>query len=187
MTEIEIWKPIPNYESIYEVSNLGRIKSLERTVQLNSRNTTRKLKEKILSLNPYSDSYPIVSLHKNKITEIRQVHKIVALVFNPNPENLPFINHLNGNKKDCRAINLEWCTHLQNMHHAFSTGLIPSGEKSHKAKLSNENVLVIKRLLKINPNTNQSAIARKFNVGRSTINAISKKKKWKYINNKEVK
>lgn len=179
--EEEIWKPIPNYEGLYEVSNLGRVKSLERVVYLPKRKIFRKLKERFLRLNPSSDWYPIVSLHKKSKVEVKQVHKIVGLLFVKNPDNLPYLNHINGIKTDNRSTNLEWCTHLFNMRHAFTTGLIPNGERNHKAKLTDQKVRAIKRLLKINPKTNQKALSEKLNISRSVINAIAKGRKWKYV------
>jgi len=67
------------------------------------------------------------------------------------------------------------------MQHAFCNNLVPNGERNHKAKLSDKKVIAIKRLFRINPKTNQSKIAKKLKVGRSTINAIYKEKKWKYV------
>ncbi len=109
----EIWKPVPEYEGIYEVSNLGRIKSLSRG----------KRKEKIL--NPNSGRYKNVFLSKNGDYCKMLLHRIVAIVFIPNPENKPQVNHKDGNKFNNEVSNLEWCTHQENMNHAYVTGLIP--------------------------------------------------------------
>lgn len=181
MSEVEIWRNIPGYENIYQASNLGNIKSIPRRIHIPTRNFYRDQQEIILTYNPNSKRYPKVSLYKNREVEIRTIHTIVGLLFVPNPKNLPFLNHINGIKTDPRACNLEWCSHLENMQHAFKTGLVPNGERNHKAKLTDHNVRVIKRLFRINPNSNQSYIAKKLGVGRSTINAIVKNKKWIYV------
>lgn len=178
---IEEFRDVPNYEGIYQVSDLGRMKSLSRTVRLPSRNLDRRLKEKIMSLS-LKNGYPQISLHKERVATVSNVHILVGNVFIENPHNLPFLNHKNGIKTDSRKINLEWCTHLENMQHAFKTGLVPNGERNHKAKLTDEQVKIIKRLFRINPKTNQRAISRKLNISPSVVNAIYKGRKWKYIN-----
>lgn len=180
-SNIEEWKDIPGYKGIYQASNLGRIKSLSRIVYLPKRKINRRQKEIILTFNPKTKQYPKVSLHNNSEHEVRTIHNIIGLLFVPNPNKLPFLNHKNGIKTDPRACNLEWCSHLENIRHAFKNGLIPSGEDNHKAKLSNNIVLAIKRLYRINPKVNQSAIARKLGVQRSIINGIVKKRKWNYV------
>jgi len=181
MVHAENWKDIPDYEGFYQASDLGNIKSISRKVYIPKRNIYRQQQEIILTYNPYSKRYPRVSLHKNSEVEIKLIHTIIGLLFVPNPKNLPFLNHINGIKTDPRACNLEWCSHLENMQHAFRTGLVPNGERNHKAKLTNNNVRAIKRLLKNNPKANQSAIARKYGVVRSVINAIVKNRKWIYV------
>jgi len=178
---LEEFRDVPGYEGIYQVSDLCRMKTLSRKVKLPSRNCYRQLKTKIMSLSVNS-GYLQASLHKDGISEIIRVHVLVGIVFIPNPYKLPFLNHKNGIKIDSRKNNLEWCTHLENMQHAFRTGLVPNGERNHKAKLTDEQVKVMKRLFRINPKTNQSAVARKLNISRSVVNAIYKNRKWKYIN-----
>lgn len=111
----EIWRPIPDYEGIYEVSNLGRIKSLERTKK--SRNgTVQKVAEKIraLSYGTKGDSYAYVVLSKNGKNKTFLVHRIVAQVFLENPNDLPIINHKDENKRNDSVDNLEWCDYSYN-------------------------------------------------------------------------
>jgi hypothetical protein len=76
--------------------------------------------------------------------ENEYVHKIVALAFHPNPLNMPCVNHIDGNKSNNSAANLEWCTHKENTAHAIETGLYDiKNEKSHFAKLNRTQVLEI--------------------------------------------
>lgn len=181
----EIWKDIVNYEGIYQISNLGRIKSLAREIYLPKRNIIRKLKDTILSPKTDKQPYHNVNLYKDYKPKLTRVHVLVAETFIPNPNNKPFVNHINGIKKDNRVENLEWVTHYENMTHAFNTGLIPNGERNHKSKLTDNDVIEIKDLYIKNPNLNQSELARKYQVTRSTINGIIKNRKWRFVNKEQ--
>ena len=86
MENIEIWKDIENYEGLYQVSNLGRVRSLERDVYYQN-GTFHHLKEKILVPNLDSKGYPFVQLYKNGKRKTIKTHRLVALAFIPNPEN----------------------------------------------------------------------------------------------------
>ena len=114
----EIWKDIPGYEGLYQVSNLGRVKSLSRIVNYGGRK--RKTTEKILKQN-ISRRYNSVQFQKCGKTIT--VHRLVANAFISNPENKPQINHINGIRADNRAENLEWCTQSENQKHAYKIGL----------------------------------------------------------------
>ena len=107
----EIWKDIPEYEGLYQVSNLGNIKSLEKS------KGWCKIKEKTLKLRIDKDGYYRVILSKNSKPKMFLVHRLVAQAFIPNPNNLPEINHKNEIKTDNRVENLEWCTQLYNLHY----------------------------------------------------------------------
>jgi len=101
----EIWKPIKDYEGLYEISNLGRVKSLPR-------NGTIKT-EKILIPN-MSGRYARIGL-RNKIKIRYSVHRLVAEAFIPNPNNLPQVDHINGDRYDNRVENLRWVTAKENI------------------------------------------------------------------------
>lgn len=118
--EKEIWKDIPNYEGLYQVSNQGRVKSLAAIV-VSPRQKSYLKKERILKLNKTRSGYIDVQLSKNGVIKHHRIHKLVALAFLPNPSRLPQINHINENKEDNRAINLEWCTCEYNIN--YGTGI----------------------------------------------------------------
>lgn len=104
----EEWKDIKGFEGLYQISNLGRVKSLKRLKKNN--NGTQEVNERIRKLTPDKDGYFNVCLSKEDIHYQKKVHKMVADAFIPNPDSLPVINHKNENKNDNRKENLEWCT-----------------------------------------------------------------------------
>ena len=101
----EIWKDIPEYEGLYQVSNFGRVKSLKRG------------KENILKHIKTKDGYFFINLYQNGKQKNFKVHQLVARMFIPNPYNLPIINHKDENKQNNHVSNLEWCTiHYNNCY-----------------------------------------------------------------------
>ena len=102
--EGEIWKDVVGYEGYYKISNLGNCISVWRGHKLNLS------KDKHGYIKYYL-------FHKNKKTIGKFAHQLVAIAFIPNPNNHPFINHINNIKQDNRIENLEWCTHKHNMNH----------------------------------------------------------------------
>ncbi len=109
MEQQEIWKDIEGYEGLYQVSNLGRLRGLDR---LDSRG--HKVTGTILKLHYNKDGYYIITLGKDTIQKAYQVHRIVAKTFIPNPDNLHTVDHINGVRDDNRIENLRWCTIQQN-------------------------------------------------------------------------
>jgi hypothetical protein len=126
-----IWKAIKGFEGQYEVSNTGLIKSLERQVR-NTQSSFRTVKEKLLTQFPSATvDYLYIPLSQNRVSKKYAVHRIVAEAFCNNPENKPHVNHLDGNKLNNNAYNLEWVTISENHQHAWNTGLCDK-EKSYK-------------------------------------------------------
>lgn len=120
-TKVEVWKDVPNYEGAYKVSSLGRVKSLPREVKTHQ--GTRKLKERYMANNDNGNGYKYVDLSNEGVITRNYIHRLVAYVFIPNPEEKPEVNHKNGDKADNRAENLEWSTRRDNEEHAYDTGL----------------------------------------------------------------
>lgn len=117
----EIWKPIIiekngviyDYTGLYEVSNMGRVRSLD---MVDARGQKRN--GRILKLQLDTNGYLQVGLHKNREKKNFSVHRLVATMFIPNPDNLPFVNHLDENKTNAVWTNLEWCTHEYNTRYS---------------------------------------------------------------------
>jgi hypothetical protein len=118
----EVWKDIENYEGLYQVSSIGRIKSLERTVYAGS-GRTRIQRERLLTNSINDNGYYRVNLWRNNIFKVRKVHRLQMEAFVPNPENKRTVNHKNGIKTDNRLCNMEWATHSENNQHAWDNGL----------------------------------------------------------------
>lgn len=115
-----IWKPVVGFEGLYEVSNTGIVKSLFRTVK--SKGGKKVVTEKILKPRLNEWGYEGVSLCKNGKQCDKLVHRLVAEVF-ISPFGGNQVNHIDGNKRNNRVENLEWCTGSGNMKHAYKNGL----------------------------------------------------------------
>lgn len=107
----EIWKDIEGYEGLYQVSNTGKVKSLE-TWDVNKDCYVKR--EKMLKFDYHRRGYQIVTLTNKKKRKRHQVHRLVAKAFIENPENLPQVNHKDENKQNNHVDNLEWCTNYYN-------------------------------------------------------------------------
>ena len=112
----EIWKDIPDYEGWYQISNLGRVRSLDRYVNGNGI-TCKKQKMRGVILKPMKDKLGYLRVHLKKNTKNKSflVHRLVAISFIPNPDNLPYVNHIDENPSNPNVNNLEWCTEQYNV------------------------------------------------------------------------
>ena len=118
------WTDIKGYENLYQISKEGEEKSLYFN------------KEKILKQHIMKNGYHQVSLYKDGIKTKFLVHRLVALNFLPNPNSLPQVNHIDGNKSNNSIENLEWISQIDNMKHAFENNLVTTITEKKKVACS---------------------------------------------------
>lgn len=129
-----MFKDILGFEGYYQVDENGNVRTVPRYVS----NHTGKLyvKERILKQRYSKKGYKVVDLSINAKKFYRQVHRLVAMTFIPNPDNKPQVNHINEIKDDNRVENLEWVTNLENQRHARKNGLVWRWDNSGRKKKS---------------------------------------------------
>lgn len=126
----EIWKPIPDYEGYYEISNTGKIRSITRTTTSKDGKTRTYIgKEKSLGV---MNGYLITVLSKKGINKTYMVHRLVAEVFLPNPNNLPCVNHKDEDRLNNNVNNLEWCTYKYNNNYGNHNEKVSQALKQSK-------------------------------------------------------
>ena len=118
----EEWKPIKEFEGLYEISNFGRVKSCHKCSEYNG----RCWPETIMTLQLNSDGYEVIKLRNREIYRKFRVHCLVALHFIEQPEGKDFVNHIDKNRTNNTVTNLEWVTHQENIDHRDTC--IPSDE-----------------------------------------------------------
>lgn len=124
----EIWVDIKGYEGLYQVSNLGRVKSLERTVK-HSSGGDKIVKERILKGSCNNNGYVIISLNKNGNKKSFAIHNLVAKAFIPNEDNKPYVDHIDTNKTNNKVDNLRWVTEKENSNNELTRKHISKNRK----------------------------------------------------------
>ena len=164
----EIWENIEGFEGIYQVSNLGKVKSLKFG------------KEKYLSITKSSIGYLNTKLQLNKKNKSFLVHRLVAETFIKNEFNKPCVNHINGIKTDNRIENLEWCTHKENTEHSLKNDLRKTGCNHKQSKLSLKDIEYIRKNYKYRDEEfSGKKLSEKFNVSHTCISQIIKNKTYR--------
>lgn len=179
----EKWKPIKGY-SFYEVSNLGRVRSLPRTVRKKSRwgsVVSVTLHGKILkqATSGYKNNYLIVQPCKNGKNKPMYVHRLVAQAFIPNPKMKEQVNHKDSNPKNNVVKNLEWVTAKEHDEHTMRSGRKPKGSNHKNSKLTEVKVQTIRRLIK--RKWSDDRIAKRYSVSPATITDIKNKRTWAWL------
>lgn len=180
----EIWKSLKGvveYGDYYEVSNLGRVRSVDRKV--NSRNGKRLVKGQILNQWIDKDGYCRVTLNLNQRKKHYGVHQLVALSFIQNSENKPQVNYKDGVKNNNHLDNLEWATNSENQQHAINIGLREGvkGENNSNSKLTDSKVIELFNKYKTNKYSMQQ-LSDEYGVSISVISNIVNGKTWKHLN-----
>lgn len=176
---LEEWREIEGYEGYYEVSNLGKVRSLDRKV-FNPKSGMTMRHGCLLKGNKNHKGYKYVGFGKNGIRSgLLFVHKLVARAFIDNPENKPQVNHKDGNKLNNASWNLEWNTDAENQHHAKINFLKSRNDKHKDSVFTNEHVLFLPKLFEIG--MNQGMIAKIYGVDRHVIMNILKGVSYRQI------
>ena len=159
----EQWADVPNYEGLYQVSTFGRVKNL----------CGRWMKEKILKPVLNREVYSAVHLFRFGKSKKFLLHRLVAISFISNNDALPEIDHVNGDKFNCRVDNLRWTTSGGNKRYAIEQGLVPAGEKHGMSKLSNEQATEIRETyVPYDKNFGTRALAKRFGLHERTVRSI---------------
>ena len=184
-TQEEIWKDVVGWEGLYQVSSLGRIKSLSRKTKMFSTRWNcwyyQKTKDRILKQHISHRGYNRVELFiKSSETHGYYVHVLVAKAFIDNPNSKQTVNHINEIKTDNRVENLEWATHYEQMQHYRNNGVKKySGQFHYRAKITEEQAIEI-----IRSNEPNSNICRKYNLSKSAVWSIRNGVSWRLLHNK---
>ena len=180
----EEWGDVVGYEGLYQVSDQGRVKSLERKVS-HWRGGERIQKERILKPDVSQDGYLRVGLYAGGKRKWFRVHRLVCEAFHDNPDNKSDVNHINEDKADNRAVNLEWCTAKENNNHGTRN------ERSAKNRSKSVGQYTLDGdLVKVWQSTNEVERQTGFSHGYICKSANGKYKQaygfiWKYIERKE--
>jgi hypothetical protein len=160
----EKWLPIIGFEGLYEISSKGNVKSLYFN------------KERIMK--PCKDGWGYLTAYiaKDNIKKRVKIHRFVALYFVPNQDKKPFVNHIDNNKLNNNAENLEWCTQKENIQHAIRQNRMVHGEQQHCCKLTSKDVLEIRE-----SKLTHLELSKKYKVHSATISAIKTRKIWKHL------
>ena len=166
---MQIWKAVVGFESIYEVSNDGAIRN---------KKTLRQLKQ-----HPDKNGYLRVPLCDSGTEKTVPAHRVVLFAFVPNENIALQCNHKNGIKYDNRIENLEWVTGKENVNHAYQVlkAFIPKGVQRSNHKLTESDVLEIRRICETKIRGTFKRLASVYNVRASTIQKIYHRQKWKHI------
>lgn len=183
MTNDEIWKDVQGYEGLYQVSNQGRVKSLERVAP-----NKHCVEERILKFKKNRAGYFQVWLYKNNKAKVFLVHRLVAKTFIPNPVNLPQVNHIDENKINNCVSNLEWCTSKYNVNFGHRTSKMSKAKTNGKKSKPVFQFTLGGRLIKRWPSThecgrhgfNQSVVAACCRNAYGIRKNIYKKFRWQY-------
>jgi len=164
----EIWKAVKDYEGIYEISNIGRIRGLDRFIVYKDGRLFKKRQE-YLSPTISTKGYYYVNLsHQGKVKSFR-IHQLVISHFVSKPFNKPQTNHKDGNKLNNKAQNLEWVTNSENQIHAVKLGIRNTKLSVNKAKFIRENTMLTRKEL-----------ANIFNVDITLIGLVLRNKIWNH-------
>ena len=183
---MEMWRPVSGLEDAYEVSDMGRVRSLDRTA-LRADGKPLRVRGRVLTANPNSRGYARVTLQYNGAARSATVHSLVARAFLRKPPRSIssrregfVVNHKDGDKLNNYADNLEYITSTANIYHARATGVLSvKGDRNNKAKLTDEQVREIRE--RYSRGEVQTSLARHYGVNQTTISRIVRREGWPHV------
>lgn len=183
-TTIEVWKPIPGFNGLYEASTFGRIRSVGgiRTYEAWGKTICRSHAGRVLK--PQLDgkkNYLHVCITDGKKSKSHQVHRLVAQTFIENPFNLPEINHIDEDKTNNAVWNLEWCDHKYNNTYG-SKMLSAQGERNAASKLTANTIRAIRsEYIPHDPEHGITGLAKKYGISATHLFRIVNRKRWGWL------
>jgi len=178
--KIEKWELVKGFEGFYEISNFGRVKSLDRIIKSKNQHGEcfTKIKQKILSPGINNHGYCNVVLQNNGYKKTLTIHQLVAIAFIPNPENKPQVNHIDGDKTNNNDWNLEWSTNSENQLHSYN--VLKTKPSNGNRKLLDSEISEIRNLYNTNKCTRKE-LQEKYSMSKSTIHSIVNNISWANI------
>lgn len=178
--EQEQWLPIIGYENCYEISSLGRVRSLDRLTKHAKRGFS-KVKGRLIKT-AKRGNYLGGTLYEGGRKKSYDVHRLVAEHFIPNPENKRTVNHKNGIPTDNRMGNLEWMSDSENQKHSIALGLrADRGEDHVNSKLTADQILEIRKIYNKKAGFTYKKLGEMYNMHPDYIGLVIKRKRWAYI------
>ncbi len=176
---MEKWKTISSHKGYYQISSLGRVKSVEKTISIIVDNIShnRNYKEKILCPILKKEGYYVITLSYKNIQKQKFIHRLVATAFVPNLFNKPQVNHKDLVKTNNDFKNLEWVYPVENIHHAMKNNAFTNGEKNGQAKLNEFQIRVIRKT----NDYSYKELAKIFRINHWHVRAIKKYRRWQHI------
>lgn len=173
----EKWRQAKGFSERYSVSNMGRIF----TTSAHGKKDNPAIMKPARSFDKRRGTWEYYKTVMDGHTIV--VHRVIAATWIPNPENKPFINHINGDKADNRVENLEWCTTSENILHAYRTGLEKKqlGQKHHAAKMTDEQVRQFKWEWAHDRKMSRKQYAEKLGVTEAAIKDIIRGRSWSWL------
>lgn len=182
----EVWKPCPGFTTTHEVSNLGRLRSIDRICKTSR--GPRRMNGKVLAIDyTHQQDYAGLQLSVNGVKKRKTVHSLVARAFHgapPGPVGSRSgeytVDHVDGDKTNNCADNLEWVTSDENRRRAIERGTIPRGATHPRSKLTEDDVRHMRELYESGEHT-QTALAEQFGISPSQVSVIIRRKAWKHV------
>lgn len=174
---MEVWKSVKGYEGLYEISNQGRLKGLEK-IRIIGYGGTRIYPETIFTPTPNTKGYCVCVLRDHGKSKTFSIHRLVAEHFLERLDCKNSVNHKNGIKSDNRVENLEWCTVKENNDHAKETGLLAFGEKNPNSKISEIEAI---KILSLKGKKSAKELSSRYGITKESIWNIWKKASWSHI------